>query len=214
MTNTPTPVPDITDLACPLPDNMAAVALQMQATALDAEARIFVMERGLRAAVNRPAWMRRSTVQVTGIAANVDSDVLNGASTVEDFNNSGYSATASNGGGALPYDGLWQIGLSVTTIASGTVTDNTHRTFIVQHVRPNSASSTGFVEIWREELTLYETNTAVGADACVLVEVVARAGDSFRCLLNHGNTGSTMNVPAGTRLWAALISSADTVKVM
>ena len=210
----PTPVPDITDMACPQPQNMAAVALQMQKTALDAEARIYVMERALRAALNRPTWILRSTVQVTGLAANIDADMLNGASLVEDFNNTAFAALASNGAGNLPYDGLWQIGLSANVIASGAINDNTHRTFIVQHIRPNSASTTGFAEIWREDLTLMESNTAVGADGCVIVEVPAVAGDSFRCLMNHGNTSSTLNVPSGTFLWATLISSADSVKVM
>lgn len=205
---TPTPPP----VACPQPDNMAAIALQMQRTALETEAQLFAIETQLHASLNRPTWVIDSTANVTGLTALVDQFLLSGASAVERFNNTGVDLNLSTWV-ELPFTGLWQVGFSCIMVASGVVNDNTYRDFKLRHGRP-FPSPLGFVTIWEEDYLLYETNTATGCDGVVVAEFNALAGDVVAPLIQHGNTSSTLTMQVPMRMWATLLSTPDQAKVV
>lgn len=199
-------------VACPQPDNMAAVALQMQRTALETEAELFAIENQLHASLNRPTWVIDSTAVVTGMASLVDNFLLSGASAVERFNNTGVDLNLSTWV-ELPFTGLWQVGFTCIVIASGAVVDNSYRDFKLRHGRP-FPSPLGFTTIWEEDYLLYETNTGTGCDGGVVAEFNAQAGDVVAPLLQHANTSSTMNMNVPMRMWATLLSTPDQAKVV
>lgn len=199
-------------VVCPAPDNMAAVALQMQRTALEAEASLLSIENRLHASLNRPTWVIDSTANVTGLTANVDQFLLSGAAAVERFNNTGFDLDLSSVV-QLPLTGLWQVGYSCVVVASGAVNDNSFRDFKLRHGRP-FPSPLGFITIWQENYLLYETNTGVGVDATVIAEFNAQAGDVVVPLIQHGNTSSTLTMQVPMRMWATLMSTPDQAKVI
>lgn len=199
-------------VACPQPDNMAAIALQMQRTALETEAALFTIENQLHASLNRPTWVIDSTVNVTGLVSLVDQFLLSGASAVERFNNTGVDLNLSTWV-ELPFTGLWEVGYSCIVIASGAVNDNSYRHFKLRHGRP-FPSPLGVTTIWEEDYMLYETNTGTGCDGVVVTELNAQAGDVVIPVFNHGNTSSTLNMNTPMRMWATLLSTPDQVKVV
>lgn len=202
---------------CPVPDNMAAIALQMQETAMQAEAELYAAELAFAASLNRPTWVVDLTTTVSGIAANAHYDLFSsgGGTYVEQFNNTGFEVKES-GLIRLPYAGLWEVGMCINQTASGAVNDNTVRDFIIVHARQSAASPVGYTELWRESSTLMESNTGVGTDATVIMDVDAQARDILKVFLYHGNTSSTMTVPNSPtpRFWGSLRTSRDQVKVV
>lgn len=199
-------------VACPAPDNMAAIALQMQRTALETEATLFGIENLLSASLNRPMWVIDSTANVTGLVGFVDQFLLSGAAAVERFNNTGVDLNLSTWV-ELPFTGLWQVGFSCVVVASGAVTDNSLRDFKLRHGRP-FPSPLGFVTIWEEDYILYETNTGTGVDGVVVAEFNAQAGDVVAPLIHHNNSGSTLTMNTPMRMWATLLSTPDQAKVV
>lgn len=199
-------------VACPQPDNMAAIALQMQRTALETEAQLFAIENLLSASLNRPTWVIDTTVNVTGIAALTEQFLLSGASAVERFNNTGVDLNLSTWV-ELPFTGLWQVGYTCVVVASGTVDNNSYRDFILRHGRP-FPSPLGFVTIWEEDYLLYETNTGLGTDGGVVTEFSAQAGDVVTPIFQHANVSSTLTMNATMRMWATLLSTPDQAKVV
>lgn len=199
-------------VACPQPDNMAAIALQMQRTALETEAALFAIENQLSASLNRPTWVIDSTANVVGITALVDQFLLAGAAAVERFNNTGVDLNLSSWV-VLPFTGLWQVGYSCIVVASGVVDDNSYRDFKLRHGRP-FPSPLGFTTIWEEDYLLYETNTGTGVDGGVVAEFNAQAGDVVAPMLQHANTSSTLTMQVPMRMWATLLSTPDQAKVV
>lgn len=220
------PLPVITlpvsDLSCLTGPDMAAIALKMQQTAMEAEARIFELERRLRAAVNRPTIIQTSTAPITGIVAAPAAEQfvgpLGGGAFVTSFNNTGTSFnidTGPTGGlGDQLGEGLYEIGLFCNLTASGAVTDNSVRYFRIEQNRPEPTAPDNRLIVHRVGYTLFESNTGVGVDCCLFGEFRIRPGDFVRFNVEHANAGSTLTAPAGTIVWVSKISSSDPVVVM
>ena len=207
------------EMSCLAEDNFAAIALAMQKTALEAEARIFTLEQQLRAAANRPTIVQTSTAAITGFTANTSFlpfGPLGGGNFVTNFNNTGFDRnvdsssrqqfTVENGTGP----GLYQFGAFLNAVASGVVDDNSYRVIFIEQWRQ---TPTGEVKISVAARTDYETNTGVGTDLTVIAEFDMTPADRVRFLFLHGNTSSTMNVSIGTIVWSSKISSTDGVVI-
>lgn len=216
-------VSPVTDLGCMDGANMAAVALQMQKTALEAEQRIFALERKLRAADNRPTIVQRSTVLQTGIVADPfsgDQSVgpfASGASYVTDFNNTSVNLNIDNTGRTLIGllgEGLYEIGVSVNLIASGAVTVDSYRLLRIVISRVDPTQVDGQFTAAEESLTLFESNTGVGVDMCVTGIFRLEATDRIKFLVSHSNAGSTLNSSIGALVWMSKLSSNDSAVVV
>jgi hypothetical protein len=210
----------VTDLSCMDGANMAAIALQMQLTALETEQRILDLERRQRAALNRPTKVQRSTATITGYIADVfpgDQSVgpFNSAGNwVVDFDNTGVNsnidATAMN---AALGAGVYEVGIACNVIASGAVTDNSYRIIRILLYRADPTAFDGFVLFEEASLTLYESNTGVGVDFSVVGEFRMETTDKLVFALQHANAGSTLNLTIGALVWMTKKSSNDAVVV-
>lgn len=212
----------VTDLACMDGANMAAIALQLQYTARQAESRIYALEQRLRGADNLPTKVQRSTTNITGIVVDPfvgDQSIgpQNSAGTwVTDFDNTGVSqnvdSTALTMFGLLG-EGLYEFGISCNLIASGAVTDNSYRVIRIVLYRQDPTAVDGIVAYEESGVTLYESNTGVGVDAVVTAEFRMEATDRVAFLVQHGNAGSSLNSTAGTLVWMTKKSSNNAVVV-
>lgn len=217
----------VTDLACMDGQNMAAIALQLQHTARQAEERIYTLEQRLRAALNRPTIIQRSTALITGIAADPFIGLqqigpAGGGSFVTDFNNTGQNSNIDTGNRTFFQAlgaGVYEVGLSANLIASGAVSDNTYRIFRIVQTRLDPAldlispAPFGEHEIDQNALTLYESNTGVGVDATVSAVFRMEAADRIHFAVQHQNAGSTLNSSIGCLIWLSKLSTNDAVVV-
>lgn len=213
----------MTDLSCMDGANVAAIALQMEKTALEAEANIFSAEQRLRAALNRPTIVQRSTVLITGLVANPFSGEqsigpsLSGGTFVTDFNNTGVNRdideTSRQIFGELG-EGVYEIGISANLIASGAVTDNSFRLFRIVNSRQDFTQVDGQIAVQTASLNTFETNTGVGVDATVVGIFRLKATDRIKFLVTHANVGSTLNGSIGIMVWLSKLSSNDSVVIV
>lgn len=203
------------DLDCPDPENYAAVALQMQETALQVEQRLFAVERTLRAAVNRQTFVQTTTAARTGLTTGGFQPIgPNAVANTVTFSNwpgtggsfFGFSIPTDTGGGA------YEIGFYGNLIASGAVTDNSFRAVRIRQERPQPGSSTPLT-VESTQATIFEANVGGGMDLTVTGVFVAIAGDSFEVELDHGNAGSTLNISTGAVYWVTYLGSPETVEV-
>lgn len=213
----------MTDLSCMDGDNVAAIALQLEETALEAEAKIFSAEQRLRAALNRPTIVQRSTVLITGIVTDPftgDQSIgpaVSGGTFVTDFNNTGVNRNIDDTSrqifGELG-EGVYEIGISANLIASGAVTDNSYRLFRIVNSRQDPTQTDGQFTVQEASLTLFETNTGVGVDATVVGVFRVKATDRIKFLVAHNNAGSTLNGSIGIMVWLSKLSSNDSVVIV
>lgn len=209
-----------TDIACLDGENYAAIALALQRTALEAEERMFNLERQLRAAANRPSIVQTSTATIPGIPANlafVSYGPIGGGNFVTNFNNTGFDRNVDTGARVQFGDangtgrGLYQFGAYLNAAASGAVDDNTYRVATIEQWRQLPSGTEA--RIARSARTTYETNTGVGVSMCVTAEFNMIEADRVRFFFVHGNTSSTMTISVGTILWSSKISSPDGVVI-
>lgn len=210
----------VTDLSCMDGANMAAIALQMQLTALETEQRILDLERRQRAALNRPTKVQRSTATITGYVADPfpgDQSIgpFNSAGTwVTDFDNTGVNSNIdSTAMLAALGAGLYEVGITCNVVASGAVTDNTYRLVRIFIYRADPTAVDGFTLFEEASLTLFESNTGIGTDFTVTGEFRLETTDRIVFAFQHQNAGSTMNSTAGAIAWLTKLSSNDAVVV-
>lgn len=198
------------ELDCPDGQNYAAIALQVQETALQAEQRIYQVERDLRAAANRHTFVQTTTAARTGLTSGGVHDIAPGfVTTTVTFSNwpsFGITAIVPQ----VPGAGLYEVGVTLNAVASGAVTDNSHRTLRISQLRSNPNGST-VVEY--AQTTVFEANVGGGMDMICSNVFDVRLGDFFLFEFGHGNTGSTMNISTGAIYWATYLGSTDTVEV-
>lgn len=211
----------VTDLSCMDGENMAAIALQMQQTARQSEERFYNLEQLLRASVNRPTKIHRSTATITGLVADPFigfQSIGPGNSSgnwVTDFDNTGVSSVIDSSSRTLYGqlgEGLYEFGIAANLIASGAVTDNSYRIFRIVQTRLDPLIDNE-PEFDQAALTLYESNTAIGVDGVVTAVFRMQAADRIHFLMQHANAGSTLNSSIGALVWMTKLSSNDAVVV-
>lgn len=201
------------DLDCPDPENYAAAALQMQETALQVEARLYQVERTLRAAANRQTHVVTTTAARTGLTTGAFNDIapLFVANTVTFTNYPGFGF--SFGIQDPPGAGEYQIGVYVNAIASGAVTDNSHRIVRIRQFNVPPGSGGTQVTVDTAEATVFEANVGGGMDITVTGVFDMAVGDQIAFEMDHGNVGSTMNISIGAIYWITFLGSRETVEV-
>lgn len=211
-------------LTCPgSGNNMAAIAKQLHATALEAEADISAIEILMRSAVNLPTVVLTSTANLTGLSQNADLDVglqITWATTFDNTDGGGGSASGAFGPQNVNSfvntlgEGLYEVGFFCTLVASGAVTDNTVRLFWIDHRRPDPTATGGEAIIQRSGYTLFESNTGVGVEAAFAGHFRARPGDRFAFYIFHLNAGSTLTLNSGAIIWATKLSESTLTQVV
>lgn len=200
------------DLDCPEPDNYAAVALQLQETALQVEQRLYAVERTLRAAGNRPTIVQTTTAALTGLVSSLSfNDIQPGiVATTTNFNNmpGGWSYSTVP---VLPGPGAYDIGCCLNAIASGGVTDNSLRQVRIQQLRavPGGGSVQSLVDT--AEATVFEANVGGGMDITVVGTFHLQPGDEINFEIRHQNAASTLNISIGAIYWTTFLGSETAV---
>lgn len=212
-------------LPCPTGGNLAAIAKQLHATALDAEAKIYDLEQQLRAAANRPTIIQTTTVLQTGLSAGVISilePAFGGGTWVETFNNTVLASdeSISNNGDTFTVlgEGMYEIGWSGNIIPSGVVTANSFRAVSIEQHTPDPLTlgtvQNGFREVNRVSVTEFESNVGNGVDFSLVGEFRISPGDRIFFTLQHANVGSTLNLSIGAIGWLHRISDATITAVL
>lgn len=202
-------------LTCPTESNMAAVAKQLHATALQAEQEIYAAEQEMREAVNLPTVVLTSTANITGLSSGSIQDIGSQGTWVTTFDNT--AGGGGSGSGAFgPYnfgfftnflgEGIYEVGMCITAVASGAVNDNSVRYFYIEQRRPDPSVLPGEVIVQRTGFTFFESNTGVGAEASFVGTFRVKPEDRFAFLLLHENTSSTLTVNSGVIIWASKLS--------
>lgn len=213
----------IVPLSCPDGQNHGAIAKQMHETALEAEQRIFVLEQGLRAAVNRQTIIQVTTAAVTGIPTGLTDFFIGpaavGGSFTTTFNNTIMrSATGERIGDQGIFTilgaGVYEIGLFASAVASGAVTDNSQRLFRIKQQRIDLTQPSGLSLVQEASILNFETNTGVGTDCCVAGIFRMQATDFVQFTFAHDNAASAVDVPSGTVVWLHRLSDANILAVL
>jgi len=216
---------DLTDLSCMDGENVAAIALQMQQTALQAEARILALEQLLRRAANPYTIIQTSTANITGLVANLTGEQSvgpqGGGTFTMTFNNTpsnrNIDETGRNLIGELG-EGMYEIGIFVALQPSGVVDDNSFRalTIGVDRLDPTviSTITPSSRRVVTSLYTEFEANAGIPMDMTCTLRYRLTALDQIKFLVEHGNTSSTLNALAGTIVWLTKIGTADSVVVV
>lgn len=200
------------ELDCPDPDNYAAVALQLQETALQAEQRMYAVERTLRSAANKGTFVQTTTAARTGIASGTSFTEINASAVANtvNFNNMPFTWSFSSIP-LLPGAGVYDIGFCGNMIASGAVTDNSMRTIRIQQRRVVSGGGSVETIIDAAEVLMFEANVGGGMDITVVGTFHLQPGDRVYFEFRHLNVGSTMNISTGAIYWATYLGSETAV---
>jgi len=187
-------------LTCPQPENYAAVALQLQNTALQAEACLFELQKQLRNGTNPLTTILTSTgAELT--TANVLQDLGVTAFTI---NFSNWTAVQLVGLGTNLPAGVYQVGAMLTATATGVVDDNSLRVLRIRTKR--AGTPTDAVADFSDEVTIYEPNNGNGSDMSLMTTVTLDGSQELLFSFTHTNTSSTLSIGVGARYWWSKLS--------
>jgi hypothetical protein len=188
---------------CPQPDNYAAVALQLQKTALDAENCIYPLEAQLRAAANRP-----TVINIGSTAPSIAPSVRTrfGTSTTITFSNSPNLFIQN----AFPA-GIYETGVWLNATASGATTDNSFRQveIVTRGLNdPNNVPDDSTVAN-----VMYESNSGLGMDMLLSTTVLLDGTQQIQFWFTHNNA-SNIIIAAGAIFWCTKISDLTIPRVV
>jgi hypothetical protein len=189
---------------CPQPDNYAAIALQLQKTALDAEACIYPLEHTLREAVNKNTIVNVSTTAAQ-ILPSVRSTIL--PTFTSTFSNNSLNQVSGN----APPAGIYEVGFWCTAIAVGATTDNSYRQLEIVTRRVGAASTEpddSFVAT-----VIYESSTGLGMDMGLNTTITVNGNQSVFFNFVHNNA-SNISISIGAIAWWTRISDLAVPRVV
>ncbi len=190
---------------CPQPANYAAIALQLQKTAFDAENCIYPLEAQLRAAANRSTVVNvTSSLQAVSFATRTTIAFSNLTCT---FSNSETSFLSS-----APPPGIYHVGIWLNATAAGAVTDNSFRQLEIV-TRPLLAPSV-VPDDTSVSLVIFESNNGNGMDMGLDTLVTLDGLQAIRFEFLHANAGSAVNIAAGAIVWWTKISDLEIPRVV
>lgn len=207
---------------CPDPENYAAIAKQLHATALDAEERIYCLEQQLRSAVNRPTFVMTTTGTmgnfgaVSNISNLLDSWSLFGGATpvTINFQNSDLTLRSPTVGfRPSPPAGIYHIGVYINPGAIGAQDNNSFRSIMITSATLNPL--TGGLQFHDVAMRTTFCSTTATGDHLTLSTVMRFDGVRFPMFMfRHGNTSSSMNIAIGAIAWITRLSDDQVLRVL
>jgi len=185
---------------CLTPPNYAAVALELQQTAMQAEACIFDLETKLRAAPNAPTQIRTSTGTysfASGRVVTLQNPLPTTTLTFSTVPVTDFMATP------LPA-GVWEVGCYLNVTAVGTVNAETFRHLYI--TVKNQFAAPGSAPIYQATESAFEADIGNGMDMCLVTSVVVDGNQRVMFQMLHGNTSSNLEVQTGAIFWATRLS--------
>ena len=188
---------------CPEPANYAAIALQLQKTALDAENCIYPLEALLRGAANRPTMVNISST-APSIAPSTRTRFAN--STTTTFSNSPNLLVQN----VLPA-GIYETGVWLNATASGATTDNSFRQVEIITRGLNDPSTVP--DDYTVSNVMYESNSGLGMDMLLNTTVVLDGTQQIQFYFTHNNASNVI-IAAGAIFWCTKISDSTIPRVV
>jgi hypothetical protein len=194
-------------LPYPGPNDPANAALQLQALAEAIDAKLVDQFAVARQAFNVPAIMVNLSANQTGVLNGTTTDILFDETVVE-FGDWDLAPPFP----FFPETGYYRIGLFVNSIPSGAVTANSACTITLRYPYVQQIPYTLYtVESYQDRC--YQSNTGGEyqlIEAMVRCDVVnttpaypsAQDYSGISATINHANVASTVNVLAGSKMWA------------
>lgn len=188
---------------CPEPANYAAIALQLQETAFDAENCIYQLESQLRAAANRPTVVNVSSI-LQAVAPATRTKIGSGLTTT--FSNSAIVSLNS-----VPPAGIYEVGVWLNAIASGATTDNSFRQ--VEIITRTAAAPSVDPDNTTVASVVYESNSGNGMDMILNTLVSVDGTENIYFYFTHNNA-SNINISIGAIFWWTLVSNLSIPRVV
>lgn len=197
-------------LSCPQPPNAAAVALQLQQTALQAEECLYDLERSLRAGTNPPTLILTTTA-AQPVGANT-STTLPAVATATTFANSSLRVVSNF---AIPTPpGVYLCGVNLNaTVTAGVLIDNSLRSVSIS-VRESGIFAPTEPDLYTATKTVYEPNNGNGVDMNLTATVTVEEMNSVHFSFLHNNTGATVTLATGMTLWMTRLSDRVALRVV
>lgn len=197
-------------LTCPPDDqSYAAIALQLQATAQQAESCLYPLHQRLRGALNLPTLVIQLTASNPVPSTPSDDDGVAPIVGTESVLFSNLVDAGQFGTGFEP--GLWHVGGTFTFTATGAVTANSFRRLIAS-VRDGATATVG-PEKFADSVVVFEPNVGTGVDINISTVLPVETGDRVVLALRHNNA-STLQASSTSRMWATRISSRTSISVV
>lgn len=188
---------------CPEPANYAAVALQLQKTAMDAENCIYLLEARLRSAANRPTVVNVSTSAPSIVTATRTR--FNPSATVTFSNSPDLSFSA-----ILPA-GIYETGVWFNATAAGATTDNSFRH--IEIVTRGAFDPSTVADHYTASSVMYESNSGNGMDMLLNTTIVVDGTEQIQLFFTHNNA-SNIVLAAGAILWWTKVSDVTIPRVV
>lgn len=183
---------------CPTDGNPGAVALYLQALAMDLEGEFTRIARGFQGGNEPNALMNGFVLRKTANASfgsGVSGPVFN-TNVVQDF--------FDTPNDIADYAGLWRYGFNIRTQAVGVEDNDTVRTFAMEafYFDPTGTRvslATQFDRVLEPQVTVI---TNLSSSSEVVMPPGQNAFLEFADVFSHGNTSSAVNVLTGSTMWA------------
>jgi len=188
---------------CPQPANYAAIALQLQKTALDAENCIYPLEALLRGAANRPTVINIGST-APSIAPTTRSRIA--LTTTVTFSNSPTLFIQTP-----PPAGIYETGVWLNATPSGATTDNSFRQIEIITRGLNDPSTVP--DDYTVSNVMYESNSGLGMDMLLNTTVLVDGTQQIQYLFTHNNA-SNVTIAAGAIFWWTRISDRTIPRVV
>lgn len=193
-------------LTCPQPENYAAIALQLQNTALQAEACLFELDRQLQMGTNPPTVVMTSSAPQAisaNVQTNLDASVL-AFSNVPPATSAFITVPSLTLIATILPPGVYQAGAALNATASGAVDDNSLRILRVRTKKMGTPVDA--TPDFSTEITIYEPNNGNGSDMAIAATVTLDGTQDVLFSFVHTNTSSTINIATGAIFWVSRLS--------
>lgn len=200
-----------TDFSCPQPENYAAIAKQLHQTALQAEQRIYCLERAVRAATNLPTAISLKTANTFQIVPNLEGIIF------DRWNSGDYTGLFANSpmqiSSGMRYPaGIYQMGIYVDAVAVGAVTTNSYRAAIIEVHETTATIPTGQY-VKRADETFQDPNNGLGNWICVETVQRIEEGNFVAFKFFHQNA-SDMSIAVNSLAWMTKLSDLNVTQVL
>lgn len=199
-------------LACPDGQDYAALALYMQRTAFDIEAKLIAAQAGFDAFLGRPTDIWQNNSPQPGFVNN-NVGFVNFINATNVFRN--FIGGSTNDISVPQLNGAFMAGVHIVCNPVGAVNVGTFRDLGIQVNQQDPQTATTVLGTWLTRGWESGTGGEVLTATCVFRQEVTELTDTdIVFLFNHGNTGSTITIGNPAYAWVTYLGSEEQIEVV
>lgn len=199
----------MTCVTCPDSEALGDVALQLQQTALEAEACIFTQERLLRSAVNRPTIITTTTATFN-ISSGVESTLVDQGTPVVTFNNSTIAPAGQAWRNFFLQGGVFACGVTYNVTAAAPADNTLRRTALGLRLTSDPSPQYSQSMVFSQ----FETTATLGVDVSIMGVFAAQPGTVYGNATLLQANGTVMVVSTGLILWATRLGDISATRTL